>query len=133
MHIILGQQFTVAHKKTIEDVYVHIINNPDWLSEAPMSTVVMRTNGKFYIIQGVMLIASAILAGRTDKVRVTVYDHKSHDAPCELRKEVVDTVRQWLKDAGMVEDGSTKVGCHTYCKIVESLHAAKNPKASRDG
>ena len=83
----------------------------------------------------------------SDEVRVTVYDHKSHDAPCELRKEVVDTVRQWLKGAGMVEDhsdelakphtchwdkvdGSTKVGCHTYCKIVESLHAAKNPKTS---
>jgi len=46
---------------------------------------------------------------------------------------VVDTVRQWLKGAGMVEDHSDepdKVGCHTYCKIVESLHAAKNPKAS---
>ena len=69
----------------------------------------------------------------SDEVRVTVYDHKSHDAPCELRKEVVDTVRQWLKGAGMVEDHSDepdKVGCHTYCKIVESLHAAKNPKAS---
>jgi len=58
------------------------------------------------------LTAGPVNARYGERVQESEVDAKSHT--CHLDKV----------------DGSTKVGCHTYCKIVESLHAAKNPKAS---